>query len=131
VRRPVEAGLRRAAGGRFRNRARLRSHGREARKQPMVDPEHCRTMSDVRAGIDALDEEIVARLARRFRFMDAAARIKERRDQVRDESRKAEVLGHVRSRAVSAGAPPDLLADVYEYLIEISIAYELERFDAR
>jgi isochorismate pyruvate lyase len=87
-------------------------------------------MDEVRAGVDSLDGEIVALLAIRFRFMDAAARIKQRRDDVRDEVRKAEVIGHVRSSAIAAGAPADIVASVYDNLIEASIAYELERFDA-
>jgi isochorismate pyruvate lyase len=97
----------------------------------MIEPEECRTMTEVRAGVDALDEEIVALLARRFRFMDAAARIKPLRSQVRDEERKAAVIEHVRSAAASSGAPGDLIAGVYDRLIEDSIAYELERFDER
>ena len=35
-------------------------------------------MVDVRAGVDALDRQIVALIGERFRFMDAAARIKPR-----------------------------------------------------
>ena len=72
----------------------------------MIDPEQCRTMAEVRAGVDALDERIVALLAVRTRFMDAAARIKERRDQVRDEPRKAAVIAHARAVAEREGMPP-------------------------
>ena len=38
-------------------------------------PEQCSSMAEVRAGVDALDQELVALLAERFRFMNAAARI--------------------------------------------------------
>ena len=47
----------------------------------------CTTMAEVRAGVDALDRELVALLRRRFDYMDAAARIKPERGQVRDEAR--------------------------------------------
>ena len=47
-------------------------------------PEDCQTMTDVRAGVDALDRELVALLATRFGYMRAAARIKPSRDAVRD-----------------------------------------------
>lgn len=97
----------------------------------MIEPEQCQTMAEVRAGVDAVDEQIVALLSTRFRFMDAAARIKPSRDKVRDEERKAAVLDHVRSSAAAAGSPFDVIARVYDTLIEASIAYELERFDAR
>ena len=95
-----------------------------------VKPAECRTMAEVRAGVDSLDEEIVALLAERFAYMDAAARIKPVRDAVRDEDRKAEVLGHVRSLAAAEQIPVEALAEVYERLVEASIAYEFERFDA-
>lgn len=96
----------------------------------MIEPGECQSMSDVRAGVDEVDERIVALLGVRMRFMDAAARIKPRRDQVRDEDRKAAVIAHVRDAAVRSGFPPALAGQLYDALIEASIAYELERFDA-
>jgi isochorismate pyruvate lyase len=87
-------------------------------------------MADVRAGVDALDREIVALIGERFRYMDAAARIKPGREAVRDEWRKADVLAKVAGHARSAGVPAEIAAELYERLIEASIAYELERFDA-
>jgi len=97
----------------------------------MIAPEHCRSMTEVRAGVDEIDEEVVRLLGLRFRFMEAAARIKPRREDVRDEERKAAVIDHVRRRAGMAGVPSDLVARLYDMLVEGSIAYELEKFDAR
>jgi isochorismate pyruvate lyase len=97
----------------------------------MKQPEECQSMAEVRAGVDALDEEIVTRLAKRFRFMAAAARIKPERSHVRDEERKAAVLDHVRSIAIASEAPADLIVRLYDQLVEASIQYEFEEFDAR
>jgi isochorismate pyruvate lyase len=97
----------------------------------MIAPEHCTTMSEVRAGVDALDEEIVALIAARTRFMEAAARIKSEREAVRDEARKAAVIAHALEVAAKAGAPPALVRGVYEALVEGSIAYEFACFDAQ
>ena len=94
-----------------------------------VAPADCRTMTEVRHGVDRLDEAIVALLAERFRYMDAAARIKPDRGHVRDEARKAQVLANVIRRAEAEAAPPAAIAEVYETLIEASIAYEFVRFD--
>ncbi|HEX8583476.1 MAG TPA: chorismate mutase, partial [Allosphingosinicella sp.] len=47
-----------------------------------VKPADCRTMAEVRAGVDALDAKIVALIAERFGYMDAAARIKPERAAV-------------------------------------------------
>jgi len=88
-------------------------------------------MAEVRHGVDRLDEEIVRLLGERFRYMDAAARIKPVRDAVRDEGRKAEVLANVARLAAEHGVPAGPAADLYERLVEASIAYELGRFDAR
>jgi len=45
--------------------------------------------------------------------------------------RKAAVIDHVRRAAAAAGVPTELAANLYDMLIEGSIAYELEKFDAR
>ncbi|MFC4292563.1 chorismate mutase [Sphingorhabdus arenilitoris] len=97
-------------------------------KQP-VAPENCQTMADVRTGVDAVDRELIALLARRFGYMDAAARIKAERDAVRDEPRKAQVLANVRRAADDAGISADLAAQLWEILVEDSIAYELVQWD--
>jgi isochorismate pyruvate lyase len=91
----------------------------------------CATMAEVRAGVDQVDRELVALLARRFAYMDAAARIKPDRDQVRDEARKTAVIANARAEAVRLGVPDAVVADLWERLVEASIAYELVAFDAR
>jgi isochorismate pyruvate lyase len=92
-------------------------------------PEKCTTMTEVRHGVDRLDEAITALLAERFRYMDAAARIKPDRAAVRDERRKAEVIAKARRTADALGAPGEVVAGVYGQLVEASIAYEFDRFD--
>ena len=86
-------------------------------------------MTEVRHGVDRLDEEIVRLIGERFRYMDAAARIKTERGAVRDEGRKAQVLANVARLAQEHGVPGVVAAELYERLVEASIAYELERFD--
>ena len=88
-------------------------------------------MSEVRAGVDALDRELVALLRRRFDYMDAAARIKPVRERVRDEARKAAVISNARDEAAAIGLPDAAIADLWEGLVEASIAYELAAFDRR
>lgn len=88
-------------------------------------------MNQVRAGVDALDRELVALLARRFDFMRAAARIKPTRESVRDEARKAEVIGSARAEAARLGAPAERVATLWDALVESSIAFELEEWDRR
>ena len=94
-----------------------------------IDPDKCQTMTDVRSGVDDVDRRIVALVARRFGYMDAAARIKPDRAAVRDEVRKAEVKAKVDSAAVALGVDRALMARIYEDLIETSIAHEFVVFD--
>ena len=92
-------------------------------------PEDCQTMLDVREGVDALDRELVALLAKRFGYMRAAARIKPTRDAVRDEARKASVIAAAVAEAEAHGIPADVVGDIWERLVEGSIAYEFIEWD--
>jgi len=93
-------------------------------------PQACVNMAEVRHGVDRLDEEIVRLIGERFRYMDAAARIKPDREAVRDEGRKAQVLANVARMAAEQDVPAEAAAELYERLIEASIAYEFGRFDS-
>ncbi|MFN4112408.1 MAG: chorismate mutase [Sphingomonadaceae bacterium] len=92
-------------------------------------PEDCVTMADVRAGVDATDRALMELLDRRFGYMRAAARIKTDRSVVRDEVRKAKVIGNARADAAARGLPADAVAVIWEQLVEASIAYELIEWD--
>ncbi len=92
-------------------------------------PEDCTTMAEVRAGVDALDRDLVALLATRFGYMRAAARIKQSREAVRDEERKVRVIAAAVAEAEAQGIPGDVVADIWERLVEGSIAYEFTEWD--
>ena len=94
-----------------------------------IDSEACTTMAEVRAGVDAVDRELIALIGRRMRLMEAAARIKSDRGMVRDEERKAEVIANALAGARRHGVPEDAARQLWERLVECSIAYEFEVFD--
>ena len=94
-------------------------------------PDDCTTMIEVRAGVDATDRAIGALLATRFGYMRAAARIKPERGHVRDEPRKAAVIANAVADARAGGWPEAVAAEMWEALVEASIAYEMEHFDAK
>jgi isochorismate pyruvate lyase len=102
----------------------------ETSPQGVKDPADCADMAEVRAGVDDIDAQIVELLARRFGYMDAAARIKQDRDTVRDETRKAQVIANARKAALDLRIPQDVIAEMWETLVEGSIAYEYGRWDA-
>src|SRR5690606_6586801 len=92
--------------------------------------EACQTMADVRAGVDAIDRDLVALLARRQTFMDAAARIKTDRAAVRDVARVEQVVANVKAEAAHVGLSEEIAEAVWRALIEASIQYEQGRWDA-
>lgn len=94
-----------------------------------IDPHACETMAEVRAGVDAVDRALIALLARRFGYMEAAARIKPERGLVRDEVRKAAVIANAKANARAAGIPEEPIGELWDRLVEASIAYEFEVYD--
>ncbi|NQX94319.1 MAG: chorismate mutase [Erythrobacter sp.] len=96
---------------------------------PAKAPDACETMIDVRQGVDATDRELVELLERRFGYMRAAARIKPTREAVRDEERKASVIAAAVAEAERLGIPGEVIGDVWEILVEGSIAYEFTVWD--
>ncbi len=92
-------------------------------------PEDCNTMREVRVGVDTTDRELMDLLDRRFGYMRAAARIKQDRDTVRDEARKAQVIQAVVDHAKARGIPEDAIGAIWDQLVEASIAYEFVEWD--
>jgi isochorismate pyruvate lyase len=92
-------------------------------------PEHCETMTEVRAGVDEIDRAMVALLTRRQGYMAAAARIKPQRGAVRDEARIAQVLANVKVAAEGTGLSWAIAEPVWRTLVERCIAHEFDVWD--
>jgi isochorismate pyruvate lyase len=97
---------------------------------PRPAPAYRTTMAEVRQGVDALDRLLVAVLAERQRYMDAAARIKPDRAAVRDEPRIEQVVDNVKAAAREAGLCESIAEPVWRTLIDRCIAHELAAWDA-
>jgi len=88
-------------------------------------PADCRDMSEVRANIDRLDDEIIALLARRVRYVERAAALKPAAGlAARLEDRVSEVLARVEAGARGQGLPVDLAVTLWREIVEWSIAHE-------
>src|SRR5262245_17707864 len=96
---------------------------------PRPAPQDCTTMTEVRVGVDAIDRALVRLLAERQRYMDAAARIKPERGQVRDPACIEQVVANVLANAERAGLSAEIAEPVWRLLIERSIAHEHEAWD--
>ncbi|HFB55287.1 MAG TPA: chorismate mutase, partial [Hellea balneolensis] len=70
----------------------------------MSKPAHeCQTMTDVRLGVDEIDRQLVALIAKRQTYMAAAARIKTDRNTVHDSARIEDVVAKVVASAKEHG----------------------------
>jgi isochorismate pyruvate lyase len=98
--------------------------------EDIIESENCQNMVQVRRGVDAADAELIALLAKRFGYMDAAARIKNERGKVRDDERKHAVITNATEAAEQAGIPAAVIAAMWEILVEGSIAYEMAAWES-
>jgi isochorismate pyruvate lyase len=100
-----------------------------ARRFAAPDPDNCRDMADVRAGVDEIDRMLVELITRRQGYMDAAARIKTDRNTVLDEARIQDVLAKVKAEAERQGLHWSIAEPVWRKLMERCIAYEFDVWD--
>lgn len=82
-------------------------------------------LAGVRAAVDALDDEVVALLARRERLVRAAGRLKADAAAVRSPDRVEQVVARVRALAGEHGASPVVVERVYRAMIAAFVDLEL------
>ena len=88
-------------------------------------------MGDVRARIDALDEQLVALLADRLGLIRRAAELKNAPQDARVPWRVEQVAANVRARAAAVGFDPDAAERIWRAMMEECIAFEERRLSAR
>ncbi len=82
-------------------------------------------MSQVRRNIDALDDQLIALLARRVQYVERAAWLKPGAGiPPRAPERVAQVLKRVEAGARAQGLPTDLAARLWREIIDWAIAHE-------
>lgn len=92
----------------------------------MKAPAECTSIEDVRAAIDAIDQDIVRGLGLRFEYVKAITRFKKTETDVRAPDRYHVVLQARRAWAQAAGLDPDVVEQMYRLLIDHFIAEEMK-----
>lgn len=82
-------------------------------------------IEDVRAEIDALDQEMVQLISRRQHWVIEAGKLKQDQDAVRAPDRVEKVIAKVRVLAEDAGASPEVVEQTYRAMIAAFIDLEL------
>lgn len=86
----------------------------------------CQTMAEVREEIDRLDRILVGLLAERQAYIEAAGRIKPRRDEVRLPWRIEDVVAKVLAESGRQGLSKRIAEPVWRELIDRCIEHEHE-----
>lgn len=90
-----------------------------------IPPQDCNDMSDLRAQIDALDEELVALFVERAGYIDRAIALKQINGwPARIPERVEEVVTNAGDRAEAAGLDRELVERLWRQLVDWSIARE-------
>lgn len=85
------------------------------------------SLDDVRAGVDALDRQVIGLIAQRQQYVERAGELKrgQTTDAVRAPARVEEVIAKVRARAEAAGASADVVEATYRAMIGAFVDLEL------
>lgn len=98
--------------------------------EPMRTPaRECVSMDEVRAEIDRLDRALVRLIAERQGYIEAAARIKPRQNEVRLEWRIEDVVSKVLAEAERVGLSKRIAEPVWREMIDRSIDHEFAHWE--
>ena len=93
-----------------------------------LPPDACSNLDEIRAGMDAIDREIVALIARRVEYVRNAAKFKTSSANVAAPDRVAAVLKTRRAWAEAAGLSGDVMEGLYRELVAYSVGEEHKRW---
>jgi isochorismate pyruvate lyase len=97
----------------------------------MKEPGDCRTIDDIRAAIDRIDQDVIGLLGRRAQYVCAAAGFKKDQTDVRAPERVEAMLRTRREWAESQGLDPDFIERLYRSVVEYFVAQELRTWADR
>lgn len=97
----------------------------------MPAPADCMTKEQVRAEIDRLDSELIAKLGERFAYVRRMAELKEKPAEADDPGRVEAVMEKIDGEAEAAGLDRALVKMMWRRLIDWNIAWERNHIGTR
>ena len=85
-------------------------------------------MEELREEIDLLDNELLGLFAKRFKFIEDAALIKNDINEIRDNARIEKIVSRVRDLAKTNNLSEDIIEELWRFIIELSIKHEKQMF---
>ena len=83
----------------------------------MPSPAECKTIEEVRAEIDRLDQQIIQALGERFHYVKAIVQFKHSEADIDAPARRELVMRQRRQWAEEVGFPADAVEEMYHNLI--------------
>ena len=87
-------------------------------------PAECESKDDVRAEIDRIDQQLLALLAERHRYVTRMAEIKTDPHEAYDPARIETIINRVRARSVDLELDEDQAELIWRTLIDWNVNYE-------
>jgi isochorismate pyruvate lyase len=97
----------------------------------MKNPADCHTKADIRAAIDALDQQLLEIFAQRQCYVRRMAELKQHPDEAFDHQRIETMVAALKKRAEALGLEADQAEQVWRTLIGWNVAYEKQTIAAR
>jgi isochorismate pyruvate lyase len=95
----------------------------------ITPPEDCKSLAEIRDGMDALDRQIIAILARRVAYVKAAAKFKTSAESVAAPDRVQKVLDTRREWAEQAGLDGDVVRGLYRDIVAYCVGEERKHWE--
>lgn len=95
----------------------------------MKESEDCKSIQDIRNAIDSIDSEIIAKFGKRLVYVKAAAKFKKNTEEVKAKERFDSMLQQRRVWAENNNLNPDVIEQLYKYLVTYFIEEELQHLD--
>jgi isochorismate pyruvate lyase len=98
---------------------------------PTISIKQCRSLDEIRANIDLIDNDLVQLLSARAAYVKQAASFKNNPQEVAAPQRVEQVVRRVRSLSQDHGLEPDIAEATYRAMISAFIDLEQGLFQAR
>jgi len=93
-----------------------------------MENKNCNSLDEVRDEIDKVDEQIIRLIASRKDYVKQAANFKNTIDEIKADERVNDVLDKVRHQALSLSLSPNLVAEIYQRMIDDMVETEIAQF---
>ena len=94
-----------------------------------IPPEECRSLEEIREGMDVLDRQIIALLVRRVAYVKAAAKFKTSAASVAAPERVQKVLDTRREWAEQAGLDGEIIRGLYRDIVSYCVGEEKKHWE--